>query len=569
MTTENVVLSVSASGTPPVNRLPEEQLKSDVARAWGKMVKLYRTIEATPYFQAKGSAISTVTNIVKFVKEFHEIDLPEAIANSSVAKEGKKIQVLGLLKVGLVGYDFYQAVEEWKEAKKPWEHAAAFLGVVGVVEDIVGLPETVVQNVALFEPALESAASLSSWAPWLSVVSTILSTATIALKSLHLSKTKNFEENMERKCNEAVIKHLSKAIDHRSQKFQERIAQASVAVENAETAEMLKLLQKESQAPEPDAAKLSYLVYLIEKKGLLPPDSVLLQELKQAAVLADWKSVLNDPDLRKKLDQFSDQELAKARKARDEIPLQKIVHKLRKELKEIEPENLQVLDEVSNAAYIECLRNKEPKALERHFRADGEALKERVDQIWQGYQEKLKSDPVQANFELENHVSTLKGRVKEKTGSDIWAIVASVVSLVASVILLVLAFGLSCSPLAPVGYALFACVAAAGIAKIFWDWHTKNKFEETIGITENKLCAKWDKKLDKLEKTRTAEKEKVELEGLKKKIAARDFRVKSRRKYLKGHHLSDEDKQYAKAYNQIVDDINKWRKKHYLAAAAA
>lgn len=551
----------------PSGQPVDEKIKKDIAQAWGKMVKLYKTIEASPFFQAKDNVIRLAINIAKFVNEVKKIEIPEFIANSKLAQEGKKVQVLSLLSAGFAGYEFYQAIEKWIEAEKPWEHAAAFLGTLAVVEDIAGLPQMIIEKVALFEPSIEAASNVSSWAPWLSVVAAILSTATIALKSLQLSKTKNFEKNMERRCNEAVINHLSQAMAHRSQKFQERLAQASIAVDHAETADILKLFQKECKAEEPDTAKLNYLVYLIEQKGLLP-DSYSGPDLRQIAVLANWQTVLNDPNLRKKLDKFTSQELAKARKARDDISLQKLIHKLRKELKEIEPENLQVLDEVSNAAYIQCLRQKDPKALERHFRVEGGPLKERVDEIWKDYQGKLKSDPVQANFELEKHVSTLKGRVKEKTDSDIWSIVASVVSLVASVIFLVLAFGLSCSPLAPVGYALFACVAAAGIAKIFYDWHSKNKFEESLGMTENKLCDKWQKKLEKLEKTRSDEKEKIEIESLKKKISAHDFRVKFRRKF-KGHPLSDEDKQYAKSYNQVIDDINKWRKKHYLATSAA
>lgn len=130
------------------------------------------------------------------------------------------------------------------------------------------------------------------------------------------------------------------------------------------------------------------------------------------------------------------------------------------------------LQEVANAAYVECLLEKDEALLARHFKVKGEALKVALESI------KSLNKPA----ERHTAVSHLKIRLADKLFMDKFSILLNNVNLAISIAFVVIGLVASATPAAPAVYAISAIVGVIVIAKMIYEHQQKKEFERNMGI---------------------------------------------------------------------------------------
>lgn len=542
---------------------PHDKFKKKMQRTWGKVTCLCKTVVDSPVWQASMPFCSSAGNVLAFAQEISPLVASQSNSLAETAEvfgglgdifqQARKVRVLSLARVGFIGLDCYYLSQEWKEASKPRDYGKAFLATLSVVQDTIDLPERIINIVDMFEPAVKAASDVAAWAPWLSLISTAMSLGSIALGALRLWETDKFTKNMRNTCELALVKYIRDLKVAGSSVYQVSLAKALESLAQAESVVKLKQLKAELSKNDCDSGVVADLIETLEQSS--SDNASLLIEVNRQIDLGNKSG-------RQLLKKAVEKELQHARNARDAIPLNQVIRDLKNELRELRPESMQALEELANVAYIEKLKNMNEKVLERHFQVDGKTFKASIERIWHVYQNTVGNDHDTAVYKLEKAVAILKGRISESKMFHIWSIVARIVALIASIIFLALSFGVVCAPLAPIAYILMACLGITSIIKIFIEYQRKRAFEEQIGMTEYRLCTSWEARLEK--KLKKAEgKIQGDLIKLQQKIADRDFKVAC--SILKADsEASNREKKNILIYNQLVGEINSWRKKHYI-----
>jgi hypothetical protein len=136
----------------------------------------------------------------------------------------------------------------------------------------------------------------------------------------------------------------------------------------------------------------------------------------------------------------------------------------------IDPNIVKELEIVGKKAYLECVAKYDDDFLEKHFRMGGETIKSAIDAI------NSSNEPQ----ELKDLHTLLSARISDKQFSDKMTILIDTVSLVAATLFLILEFGLICSPLAPIGYALAIAAGLMAITKIIVEYQINKMDNEEI-----------------------------------------------------------------------------------------
>jgi len=599
-------LSVAAKTSLPSSTINWKEVPSQVKdkanRGWKVIKTNVGKVINVPNYALSNRLLGIATKIVI---------LFDGVTKSTNAEI---VKPLGLFSVGLLALSYMEAKKQWASAEKTWEYGLAFLASLGCISGTLGLPNTLISTAILIKPALETSLTAAKAAmPWLGVAALVLSTASLVSDSFKFWKSQNFEKGMTRKCNEAIIRHLRDEYPP-SPEIQELLRQASVGLMQADVMKDLKAskteikrfkndvkalkkdfkrFKKEIQKDNPDVKFMSGFVERAKEKNFLSEKAI---QATSAAIknLEDgdygdfetWAQVAVDPQLLETLNQSTrvqlsnlNKQISKARKERDAVPVKKLVEEMVLELSRLDPKSQEMIHRVSNAAYLDALIGLKDKSISRNYKVSGPALREVVKRTKDVYAEKsLKGDP-KSDLEIDKMVSLLKGRFKANQGSAIFGMTTSSIAVIAAVLLTLAGFGLSATPLAPIGLSILVCIGVIGLVKNFYDEKQTRIFESKVGITENKLAAKWKEKLSLMtsdidikyfgvegEERHDAD-EKLELiENLQQNIKNRRFE-KEYSKLSIAKTDSKEEKKFKKSYNKVVEEFNHWRKKHYLNQA--
>lgn len=380
--------------------------------------------------------------------------------------------------------------KQWNEAKKTIELVEASFSTLGLIGNVIDIPATIVKKIVLFNPAFEAVSKVATWAPGLGVVSALLSAASVAAAGCSMAKSIKYKNRLERTVEEAAIKYLSLSQEHtlRDGPAREQFQKAVIAVEHREAAGMLKKMMAElAKGEDPETLQATYntLVQCIgamKEGGTCSRDIALWME--QQSVLWSAELFAEQPSYRAGLKTVLEEELKRVRQVRSNFDFTALMRDIQVEINKLGAPLLQQLEKIGQEAYLGKILATPDKVVEYHFNAPASDLKKSAEKILDISQSNLGSEIVEG---VKEAVNCLKERVVQKISGDTWTLVTSIISLVATIILAVLAFGLSCTPLAPLAYALLAVAAVASVSKILYDHVSKNKFRENFSQIENRL----------------------------------------------------------------------------------
>lgn len=378
--------------------------------------------------------------------------------------------------------------KQWGEAKKTIDYVDAAFNTLGLVGNFLDIPASIVKKIVLFNPALEAVSQISTWAPGLGVASAVLSATSIAAAGCSMARSIKFKNRLERAVQEAAIKSLSLSQEHslREGPVGEKFQKAVIVMEHHEAAIMLKkMIADLGKGDAPEALEETYNTFmqdlaLMKEAGSCSREIASL--MQQQSLLRNAQMFADHPSYRAGLRTVLEEELKRVREVKHSYDFGALMRDVQVEINKLGAPLLEQLEKVGNEAYLGKILEAHDKALEYNFNVSGSELKESVQKILQISKSSLGSEVLGSVNEA---VSCLKDRAVQKISGDGWTLATSIISLVATIILAVLAFGLSCTPLAPFAYALLVAVAIASVSKIIYDHVQKNKFKERFSGVEN------------------------------------------------------------------------------------
>lgn len=556
----------------------KENVVNCLAEAWKKLETLHGQMTSDIAYQLHKPVISLLANlnsatskIASAVKETLDPASEAASAvNKTVAisKEFQKIKVLSLFPTLFFGFAIQGAVKQFESATKAREYAEAFGNLLGVVKDVINIPKDVIEVCALFDGIIAEATQLSAWAPGISVASALLSIAAIGLKANDIQKGVQFTNRMERKSAAQAIKQLVMSLESQPDAYEKMLhneslykdlTQACEAVRDADTMLLLKMFRQELKKENPSAELMKAWLEVAKESQTFNSDALSVLE----AMLTEkaCQDATQDPAIRKQRASEVDQLIGSMRQLRDNVPLAKIANNLKTHLEQIDPSLLPMLNEAADRGYLNALKGTQDKVIKRHYGIPGSDIKESIERIEKASSAVEKSNPQEARELKQMSVRLLKEQHEKKMLSDKLAISASVIGLVASVILLALGFGLTCPPLSIVAVLLMTIVICLSIAKISYDYVSNKQFADAFGISENKLCKKWQTQLKKIEADLEGGSDVYQkrIQDLKLAIDNRDFNQQLLDLSLE-QKADEKHQKAAKEINRIIEAMNKWQR---------
>lgn len=422
----------------------------------------------------------------------------KALCGLNIAAQGFSVVAGGLT-----------VAKQWAEAKKAIDYGEATLGTLGLVGNMIDVPATIVKKLALISPAIETAAKVATWAPWLGVVSTVLSATAIANAGIGMGRSLKYSDRLARVKQEAAIKLLSQSQAHSLRKgpVKEQFKEAVKFVEYREAITLLKkMIADLGDARDEESINKAYnalgsSINLLTESGKCGKNIALLMKKQNFLLNADL--FVSNASFRTQLKEVLAAELKRVRQLKNDYDFPALMRDIQVEIDTLSAPLLQGLAKVGNEAYIDKMIATDDKMLMYHFNIasdEGEGLKKSLEKISRISKSNVAADITEGVDDL---VNCLQNRAKQKISGDIWTLAMSVVSLVATIILTLIAFGLSCTFLAPIAYAVLVAVALASVAKIVCDYLQKNEFKKRFGEIENHIVdleAQWVEK--ELEKSR-------------------------------------------------------------------
>lgn len=414
----------------------------------------------------------------------------KAICGLNIAAQGFSL-IAGALSVA----------KQWAEAKKAIDYGEATLGTLGLVGNVLDMPATIVKKLASISPAIETAAKVGTWAPWLGVASTVLSAASIAAAGCSMGKSLKFSNRLERLKQEAAIKLLSRSKGHNLRKglVKEQFKEAVKFVEYREAIILLKKMiadlggARDEKSINTAYDALAKNISLLKNSGACGKNIAIL--MKRQNFLQNSNLFLSNDSFRTSLKEVLASELKRVRKLKDDCDFTALMRDIQVEIDHLSAPLLHDLKKVANEAYLDKLIATDSKTLMYHFNVSKEELSSSSDEDKGGLLKSLEtisrisksSMAVGIAEGVDDIVKCLQGRTKQKIAGDIWNLAMSIVSLVATIILTLVAFGISCTPLAPIAYAVLAAVALASVIKIIYDYLQKNEFKKRFGAIEERI----------------------------------------------------------------------------------
>lgn len=203
--------------------------------------------------------------------------------------------------------------------------------------------------------------------------------------------------------------------------------------------------------------------------------NAILKEIETNDRYASLRKKLNHlgPNVNKKLNKEFFKALKAVAKAHNKNELMATFANFSHEIRYLTYRDWQLLEEVGDIAYINCLKEMDKKdnsILSRNFQVDRDKILSAIENIKNSNDPKAKS----------NAVHLLKSRVSYKFLSDKLSITSNTVGIVASVMFVVLGFVAAASPIAPLAYALLIGLTIYGIGKMITDIYKKYVFEEAL-----------------------------------------------------------------------------------------
>jgi hypothetical protein len=119
---------------------------------------------------------------------------------------------------------------------------------------------------------------------------------------------------------------------------------------------------------------------------------------------------------------------------------------------------------------LNSIKNRDDAFLSKHFQLEGEKIKSAIASI-----EKSNS-----HKKIDSLCDILDKRISTKRLSDKLSALADTVTLVAGIMFLVLEFGVACSPLAPIAYALVIAAGSCVLAKAIIEYFLKKRAEAQL-----------------------------------------------------------------------------------------
>lgn len=487
----------------------------------------------------------------------------------NISKEIQKIKVLSLFPSLFAGFSIYEAVKKFQSAAKVREYMEAFGHSLGVAKELINIPKDVVGICSLFDNSIAQAAQLSSWGPGISIASLLLSIASIGLKANDLRKGALFTQRMERKSSSFVIKQfvmglqaLPPSAQELLQKpnFQKELAQACQAVRDADTMLLLKVLHQELKKEQFSSELL--LKMLEEARDSATYNAEVISALEKLFPKGEKDINIDCPTIKKNLADEIDKQIGRLRKLRDSVPLIIITENLKKQLREIDPSLLPVLDDAADTGYLNAVTSTREKVLKRHYGVSGDEIKACINRIERVYHSIEKEKPAEARALKQRSVRLLKEQHEKKMLSDKLAISSNVISFIASLILVVLSFGLTCTPLAIISILLSTIVISLTFAKIAYDYVENQRFEDSFGITETKMCQDWEDRLQKVEEGLAGDETNDYRNSIQALRAALDQGIFDNTVHIDFEQEIDEKRKKALIeFNKIAAEMNKWHKK--------
>jgi hypothetical protein len=505
-----------------------------VAELKDEVERFTAPLDRSKVYQARWSIMRVIGALnelalkaIKFLGDnVPDINLDHLESASRIFTEIRKIEVLSLLPLVSVWVEIYESGHKIAAATKVSERAEAVFGAFAWVKELVRAPREVIDVIALFKEGVEASAKVSQWAPWLSVVSLVASTASIGLQAREQLKKKNFAVKLARKSNEAVIEKFHEKVVL-TQKLPEAakgdFAKAARAAQSGRLMSHLKLLQQEAKKSDPNPTEVEKLraellsCFHVDKSQLTSVHDDLEplmeewlnghQDFLAAQKAVDDARQGNSSDLkvlekvlegeRKKLaakrgplDSYVKKQIALLRNERDGVSLAELTTALKENVKGDTKLTVK-LEQAANNAFLDALASEKPKTLRRHFKVDPAHLQASIARI--------KKQAI-VGADLTRKIDTLRGRVRQNALFGAVGLTATTISFVASLLFLPLSFGLICSPLAPIGLSLLAAVGLLGIANTIVQMKKRKEFEHASGVTDQRKCADWEKRLTKIQK---------------------------------------------------------------------
>jgi hypothetical protein len=391
--------------------------------------------------------------------------------------------------------------ERCATAQKTVDYVDAFFRGALLMETLCKLPVSIAEKLLAAMPALDTSVQLASWGPCLTAVGLIFSTASLGAAGCSLWRTHAFERKVQRHVDRELLSNLvdkygcgQQAILPADLSRRATVVQRQLLIRGAlKELETLSQGGGEKEAIHDKVQALQTVLKDIEQAGDAGSGTVARMRLKLPADLAQ---AIADPTLRSSLQDFTRLELQQLKGINLNTKVAELLAEIQDSLANENPPLQPLLNQVAQIAYIDTLRKLPPSRLSVHFNCSKAELVERLDRVSKCYHES-RCDALACKL-LDHTVTALKGRIKEAKQSDYWLITSNVVSIVAGTLLTVIAFGVTCSPLAPIAYGLLALVAASVVAKLLYNHFSKVRFEEQIGITEERYRQDWRRRLGEL-----------------------------------------------------------------------
>lgn len=507
------------------------------------------------------SISAKILHVVKDHVDLSAKGIQSATEAINITKEVQKIKVLTLFPTLFVGFSIHEAVKKFQTATKVREYAEASGHCLGVVKDLINVPKDVVGICALFDEGISQAAQIASWGPGISVTSLVLSVAAIGLKANDLRKGEQFSQRMERKSSSQVIKHIASCFQ--TQEFfkdpavQEDLSKACKAVCNADTMLLFKEFREEIKKESFSSEHFKQLLENAKNCATFNADAI-------SALEQILPSGQEEGGIKKSFAAEVDKQINRLRKLRDDIPLTKITEKLKEKLCSIDTSILPTLDNASALGYHNAIKSTRDSVLKRHYGVSGAEMKKCIERTEKVYRALEKDRPAEAQELRQRSVRLLKDQHEKKMISDKLALSSSVISFVASLILVILGFGIACTPLSIISLLLSTVVIGLTFAKIAYDHIINQKFSDSFGITEIKHCQGWQESLQQVEKDLESAGFDNYQSHIQELRAAIDYGSFDQCEHIT---LSSEEeketklKDAIKEFNMIVKDMSEWQKK--------
>lgn len=554
------------NSTSPLTAAPEVLDKSFLDRAKATLHKINRKYDQfmeTPVMRVRWQIYTLLAVIGATIRSTTEGKVQD------IAGEFSKIGVINLASSLSIGFDIYNTLKQWETAKKASDIAKNILGTLSLMKSMIAIPGTIIETVALFGDGIKQVTNFSSWIPGVNVALTILSVAGLALKAQDLRETYRFVDKRKQRCAIEVVKELTQSTDEDIKtlhlKFSEELKGVGSSLAAAEDREFLKKLKSELNEEKPDPAKLKSLRRHLPSKSKLPPQFTtdledLIQNIEANTVIkgADFLTDFKD-ELARQL-QFTKTEA----NAFDFIALKKELKKALRSAEQTNPRLLEHFKRTTMMAYLKDISERKVSEISQHYQLEAGDVQKVAETALKKIDSFIHNKQIdKADELLAIQYNELRGRISQKKFSDKLSLANITIGIVVSAIMTAIAFGVTCSPLAPVALALMALTALVAIVVLFTKYYKRLQAEENLGIKEQKLCDQWVKKLNKIIEKQAINfgtLDKSKLNSIIENIKKGDLRLGFDNEFQIDDSM---DKDLKKAYGEVskvIKEVAEWSK---------